>query len=145
MTAEETRYREDGVSWWALVWSVVFAALGYVAELTTGGPVHTVAWVVVAAGLMVITVPWIYARRRFLSVRVTGTTLWQGRESLELARVAEVDDVGAPAGARVLGGGWTVPRKYAEVPLKLDDDTVVLAWARDADGLRSALRRPEAP
>jgi hypothetical protein len=44
-------------------------------------------------------------------------------------------------GGRVLGGGWTVPRKYDELPLRLDDGTVVLAWARDGEALRSALSR----
>jgi hypothetical protein len=44
-----------------------------------------------------------------------------------------------PVGARVLGGGWTVPKKFTELPLRLTDDTVVVAWARDADALRAAL------
>jgi len=41
----------------------------------------------------------------------------------------------------VLGGGWSPPKKYAEVPVKLTDGSVVLAWARDPAGLRSALER----
>ena len=60
-------------------------------------------------------------------------------------RIAAVDGVPAPTRARVLGGGWTVPRRYCEVPLRLDDDTVVLAWARDGDGLLDALRDLVAP
>jgi hypothetical protein len=44
-----------------------------------------------------------------------------------------------PVGARVLGGGWTVPKKFTEVPLRLTDDTVVVAWARDPEALRAAL------
>jgi hypothetical protein len=74
-------------------------------------------------------------------VRVTRGALWQGREQLAVSRIAVVTDLGAPVGARVLGGGWTVPRKYDELPLRLDDGTVVLAWARDGEALRSALSR----
>jgi hypothetical protein len=136
-----TIYREPGVRWSAVLWAPVFAFAGYLTELVTGGPQHVLAWVLVAIGLFALTAPWVYARRKFLSVRVTRDTLWQGREALALGRVVAVTDVGAPVGARVLGGGWTVPRKYDELPLKLDDGTVVLAWARDVVALQSALGR----
>ncbi|MEC3975330.1 hypothetical protein [Amycolatopsis sp. H20-H5] len=133
-------YREPGVSWVALVWGPLFAVLGAVAELTTG-PVHVLAWVFVAAGLVVVTLPWVYARRRFLSLEVTTEGFRQGREVLEAARIAEVADLGSPVGARVLGGGWSVPRKYDELPIRLDDGTVVLAWALDVEELQAALTR----
>jgi hypothetical protein len=136
-----TLYREPGVAWSALLWAPAFAVVGYLTELLTGGPRHTGTWVLVAIGLCAITAPWVYARRRFLSVRVTRGALWQGREQLAVSRIAVVTDLGAPVGARVLGGGWTVPRKYDELPLRLDDGTVVLAWARDGEALRSALSR----
>lgn len=97
-------------------------------------------WLSVGVGLFALTALWVYARRRFLSARVTDTELWQGGERLAIDRIAAVDDVEAPPGTRVLGGGLSVPRKFAEVPLRLDDDTVVLAWARDGDALREALR-----
>jgi hypothetical protein len=134
-----TLYSEAGVGWLALVWGPLFALLGAVAELATGGPVHTVAWIMIAIGLCALTLPWVYARRRFLSLEVTTRGLRQGREQLEAARIAAVTDVGTPVGARVLGGGWTVPRKYDELPVKLDDGTVVLAWARDVEALQAAL------
>ncbi|HVV11087.1 DUF3093 family protein [Amycolatopsis sp.] len=136
----ETRFVEYGAKWTALLYGPLFAVVGYLAELATGAT-HTVAWVLVGIGLAAITAPWIYARRRFLTVRVTTTELLQGRESLPLSQIAEVDDVGAPTGARVLGGGWSTPRKYDELPLRLEDDTVVLAWAQDVTALRDALRR----
>jgi hypothetical protein len=139
--AQATLYREPGASGTALLCAPVFALVGYLIELITGGPVHIIAWVCVAAGLFALTAPWVYARRKFLSVRLTRATLWQGREELAVGRIAAVNDVGTPVGARVLGGGWTVPRKYDELPLRLDDGTVVLAWARDAEALRSALDR----
>jgi hypothetical protein len=134
-----TLYSEAGVGWLALVWGPLFALLGALAELATGGPVHTVAWIMIAIGLCALTLPWVYARRRFLSLEVTTQGLRQGREQLEAVRIAAVTDVGTPVGARVLGGGWTVPRKYDELPVKLDDGTVVLAWARDVEALQAAL------
>jgi hypothetical protein len=135
----EISYTEPGASWSVLLYGPGFAVLGAVAELVMGGPVHGIAWVLTGLGLAAITAPWAHARRRFLSVRVTGTSLWQGREELSLERVAAVTDVGAPAGARVLGGGWSTPRKFDEVPIRLDDGTVVLAWARDGRALCDAI------
>jgi len=132
------RYVEYGAKWWALLYGPLFALLGYLAELATGST-HTVAWILVGLGLVAITAPWIYARRRFLTVKVTATELWAGQEAVPLATIAQVEDVGVPAGARVLGGGWSTPRKYDELPIRLDDDTVVLAWARDVQALRTAL------
>ncbi|GAB3009136.1 DUF3093 family protein [Amycolatopsis acidiphila] len=134
----ETRYLESGAKWTALLYGPFFAVFGYLAELATGAT-HAVAWVLVGLGLAAITAPWVYARRRFLTVRVTGTELWEGRESLPLAEIAETQDVGAPTGARVLGGGWSTPRKYDELPIRLKDGTVVLAWAKDVHALRAAI------
>ncbi|MEU4246049.1 hypothetical protein AB0F15_01415 [Amycolatopsis sp. NPDC026612] len=134
-------YAESGVSWAAIGWGPVFALVGALAELVTGGPVHYVGWLMVGAGLCVITMPWVYARRRFLSLEVTTEHLRQGREQLTAAQIAEVADVGTPVGARVLGGGWSVPRKYDSLPVKLADGTVVLAWAKDVEALQDALDR----
>lgn len=137
----ERLYAESGVSWGAVVWGPVFALLGALAELATGGPVHVAGWLAVGFGLCLITVPWVYARRRFLSLEVTTAELRQGREKVPAAQVSSVTDVGAPVGARVLGGGWSVPRKYDSLPVKLADGTVVLAWAKDVEALRDALDR----
>ncbi|WP_410561850.1 hypothetical protein [Amycolatopsis sp. cmx-4-61] len=134
-------YAESGVSWGAIGWGPVFALVGALAELVTGGPVHVVGWLLVGLGLCVLTMPWVYARRRFLSLEVTSEQLRQGREKVPAAQIASVTDVGAPVGARVLGGGWSVPRKYDELPVRLADGTVVLAWAKDVEALRDALDR----
>lgn len=137
--SEAVLFAEPGSSWWPVLWGPVFAGLG--AGIEAGaGPVHTAAWVLVGLGLAGAAAVWVYTRRRVLCVRLTRASLTQGQESLEVRRIAQVDDVGAAVGARVLGGGWTVPRKFTDVPVKLDDGSVVLAWARDAEGLRSALR-----
>jgi hypothetical protein len=134
-------YAESGVSWAAIVWGPVFALVGALAELVTGGPVHIVGWLMVGAGLCAITVPWVYARRRFLSLEVTTKQLRQGREKVAADQLASVTDVGVPVGARVLGGGWSVPRKYDSLPVELADGTVVLAWAKDVEALQDALDR----
>ncbi|OLZ56206.1 hypothetical protein [Amycolatopsis keratiniphila] len=139
MTPEPPRYDEPGVGWTALLWAPLFALAGLLAELATGGPVHWLAWILVAAGLVAITVPWVYARRRYLSLEVTSDGYRQGKETLEAARIAEVLEDEAPVGSRVLGGGWTIPKKFGEVGLKLEDGVFVRAWAKDPDALREAL------
>jgi hypothetical protein len=134
-------YAEPGVSWAAIGWGPVFALVGALAELVTGGPVHVVGWLMVGFALCVITMPWVYARRRFLSLEVTTEELRQGREKVPAAQLASVTDVGPQVGARVLGGGWSVPRKYDSLPVELADGTVVLAWAKDVEALQDALDR----
>lgn len=133
------RYAEPGSTWWPVAWGPIFAAAGAGVEAMSG-PVHGIAWVLVGLALAVGAFVWVQARRRVCSVAVTPTTLHQGRERLSISRITEVDDVGAPVGARVLGGGWTAPRKFVEVPLRLRDDSVVVGWAKDPEALRAALR-----
>jgi hypothetical protein len=130
-------FAEPGSTWWPVLWGPVFTVIGAGVEVLSGR-VHWVAWLVVGLGLAGLAALWVRARRRLLCVRLTADTLVAGSESLAVQRIAEVG-VEAPARARVLGGGWTVPRKLAEVPVRLDDGTVVLAWARDGEGLRGAL------
>jgi hypothetical protein len=131
-------YAEAGSTWWPLAWGPVFALAGAGVEALTG-PVHVLDWVIVGLLLFGCTLLWVQARRRVCSVVLTRNALHQGRESLPLGDIADSDDVGLPVGARVLGGGWTVPKKFTEVPLRLTDDTVVVAWARDPEALRAAL------
>jgi hypothetical protein len=132
-------YAERGSTWWPVLWGPAFALVGLGAEATGGTP-HVAAWVLVGLALAVATVVWVNARSKVYAVRLTPVALRQGREELPVARVAEVDDVGAPVGARVLGGGWVPPRGTTALPVRLDDGGVVLAWARDVDALREALR-----
>jgi hypothetical protein len=139
--AEETVYEEPGSTWWPLLWGPVFAVIGVVVEALTG-PVHWLAWFVVSVGMAGATAIWVHGRRSLCSVRLTRTTLRQGREEIPVARIAEVDAEAGPAmGARVLGGGWTVPKKFEGVAIKLDDGTDVLGWAMDGESLRAALRQ----
>jgi hypothetical protein len=140
-------FAEYGSSWWPVLWGPLFAVVGIVLEALTG-PVHWPAWLLVAGGLGGGALVWVSARRRVYLVRLTTGTLTQGREPLPVDEITGVTDVGAPTGVRILGGGWTVPRRTTAIPLRLADGSVVLAWARDDDALREALRRlvePGAP
>jgi hypothetical protein len=84
---------------------------------------------------------WAHGRRNICSVELTPVTLRQGRETLDVEKIEAADEeVGTPVAARVLGGGWSVPRKFESVPVRLQDGTTVVAWARDGEALRAALR-----
>lgn len=138
-------YYEAGASGWPLLWGPLFALAGALLEWASGPRPHLAVWVATGLGLCALAAVWVFARRHFLSVRVTATHLWQGGDRLPVSRIAALQVPDAtqttpvPGAARVLGG-WSVPRRFTEVPLWLDDGTVVLAWARDAEALRTALR-----
>jgi hypothetical protein len=133
-------YAEPGSTWWPVLWGPVFAIAGALIEWSTG-PVHRLAWVLVGIGFAGAAAIWVNGRRRICSVELTRATLRQGRETLDVEKIEAADDeVGTPAGARVLGGGWAVPRKFDAVPVRLKDSTVVIAWARDGDALQAAVR-----
>ncbi|GDY29460.1 DUF3093 family protein [Gandjariella thermophila] len=136
---QPTLYTERGSTWWPVLWGPAFALIGLGAEVVAGAP-HVAGWLLVGLALAVAAAVWVNARSKVYAVRLTPVALRQGREELPVARVAEVDDVGAPVGARVLGGGWAPPRGTTALPVRLDDGSVVLAWARDVDALREALR-----
>ena len=139
--AEPVLYSEPGASWWPVLWGPAFALVGVAVEALTPGPKHLVTWILLAGALAVAATVWVYGRRKVCAVRLTPSTLAVGREVLEVERIATATDVGAPVGARVLGGAWSAPKGTGEVPLRLTDDKVVLAWARDPEALVAAVRR----
>ena len=133
-------YAESGSSWWPVAWGPALAAMGLLAELVAGGRLAVWLWLPAAAALALFSTVWVAARRRVRSVRLTPSVLRQGREELAVASIADVGDVGVSMGAVVLGGSWLVPNGTDGIPLRLTDGRSVLAWARDAEALRSALR-----
>ncbi|MFE2757164.1 hypothetical protein ACFXGA_34730 [Actinosynnema sp. NPDC059335] len=137
---QPTLYAEPGASWWPLLWGPVFAALGLGVEALTGST-RPLLWVFVALLLLLPTALWVQGRRRLYAVRLTPVALHQGREELPMRDVAAVEGVEPRSGAKVLGGGWTLPRGTEPVPVRLADGTVVTGWARDADALRAAMAR----
>lgn len=137
----EELYAEPGASWWGLLFGPVFAGIGIGLELLMGGPVFWGLWITVVIVLGLFSLLWVYARRRYAQVRVTAQTLTQGSEKLAVEKIKQVSDsTEEPLGVKVLGGGQGVPRKYGAVTLRLTDGTRVVAWARDGDALRAALR-----
>ncbi|SHE48511.1 hypothetical protein [Streptoalloteichus hindustanus] len=138
---EPVLHAERGTSWWPVLWGPVIALAAAGVEALLGGAAHWGVWSAVAAGWVVAAVVWAQARQRACSVSLTPSVLRQGREELPVDRIAEVDDVGVPVGARVLGGGWTPPKGTTAVPLRLVDGSVVLAWSHDPAALRAAVAR----
>lgn len=138
--SEQVLYAERGASGWPVLWGPLFALFGFVVEVVTPGPTHVVMWLLLGGVLAAASAVWVYARRRLCSLRLTPSTLVVGREELEVARIEAVTEVGAPVGARVLGGGWTAPKGTSEVPLRLVDGSVVVAWALDPEALVEELR-----
>ncbi|TDD92813.1 hypothetical protein E1202_02250 [Saccharopolyspora karakumensis] len=134
-------YSERGSSWWPVLWGPAFGLLGLLAEQLTLGPQHVAMWILVGLALAVCAAIWVYGRRRLLAVRLTTSELVLGREAVAVEKIADVSDVGAPVGARVLGGSWTVPKGTGEIPLRLTDGTVVLAWAKEHEELSAELAK----
>lgn len=139
--SERVRYAERGSSWWPLCWGPLFAALGALVEIGSPGSRHLGWWLLIGGIFTLATALWVYGRRRLCSVRLTTTTLRQGREELPVSRIDAVSEVGTPVGARVLGGSWTVPRGTTAVPLRLTSGEVVLAWAKAPEELSAQLAR----
>ncbi|WP_367134609.1 DUF3093 family protein [Saccharothrix sp. HUAS TT1] len=137
---QPTLYAEPGASWWPLLWGPVFAALGLLVEVVTGST-RPLLWLVVAVVLLLPTVLWVQGRRRLYAVRLTPVALHQGREELPIRDVGDVEGVEPRSGAKVLGGGWSLPRGTEPLPLRLTDGTVVLGWAHDADALRAEVAK----
>lgn len=133
-------YAEAGASWWPLVWGPVFAVIGFGVEALTG-PTSATVWLLVGIGLVAASALWVQGRRRVYAVRLTPSALRQGQEVLRLSDAEAVDGVERRAGAKVLGGGYDIPRGTTAVPIRLADGSVVLGWARDGEALRQALHR----
>jgi hypothetical protein len=133
-------YLERGARWGSVAVVPALVALAVAAEVMAGGQVHLIGWLLLAAAGAAGTAVLVRARRALVTVRVTPKEVRFGQETLAVSELAEVDDVGASLGARVMGGGWAAPRGTEEIPLRLVDGTTVLGWARRPDRLRTALR-----
>lgn len=137
---DAVRYEERGASWWSLAIPPVLCAAGALVELVQGERVHVLGWSLAVALLLPFIVLNVRARRRYVSVAVTASTVRFGPESVPLTDIADVGDEYPPLGARVLGGGVSEPRRTTQVALRLVDGTTVAGFARHPDALRDALR-----
>ena len=143
-----TSYVEPGGSWRAF-W-LVAAALVVLLVLDlvlSDGDVPVLVWALALTAVLGIVAGGTVSARRTWTVRVDGrghgAALTVGRERVPLADVdtehLQVGSGGADAGAPVLGGGWSLPKGRAGLPLRLSDGRTVLVPTRDPAALRSAL------
>ncbi|MGY5884027.1 hypothetical protein [Modestobacter lacusdianchii] len=144
----DATYVEPGGSWRPFWLTAAALAVLTVGALALGVPGLVVAAVValvlglVAAGCL--------AARRTWTVRVEGrgpeAALRVGRERVLLTAVdaghlqaVRAGTAGVDAGAPVLGGGWSLPRGRAGLPLRRTDGTTVLVPTRAPRELDVAL------
>lgn len=142
------RWSEPGGRWRSVLWGPAFALLGLVVEPATGSTPHPWLWLGTAVLLGGLTGLQVAAARTHTSVAVTDRVLRQGPAELDLDEIAVVhgpsrraafDDPWEPWETAPALGGPTVPRRRTGVGLDLADGRVVQAWARDDEGLRTAL------
>ncbi|HVX44056.1 MAG TPA: hypothetical protein VHC49_09215 [Mycobacteriales bacterium] len=136
-------YRENSAGWrpfWILcaMWT-----LGVIVDGILGS-VHWWGWLLALLAVGGVFGVVAYAKARFSAVLVDRAALRIGQEIVPLSTVdvtyfAE-DSGGPPAGARILGGAWSIPKGRSALPVRLIDGTVVLAPCRDPEGLRAALQ-----
>jgi hypothetical protein len=142
---ESVRYVERAGSWRPVGAVAALCVVGYLVDLSLPGHrSHPLAWALALVGVGGVVGIGMYARAQFGSLTISDTTLRVGRESVPLSTVdadylRDEDAGGPPVGARVLGGGWSVPRGRVALPVRLTDGTVVLVPCRDGAAVRAAL------
>lgn len=136
-------YRENSADWRPLWMLCALWTIGVVVDGILGS-VHWWGWLIALLAIGGVLGVVGYAKSRFSSVVVDHVALRIGQESVPLSTVDvsyfDEDSGGPPAGARILGGAWSVPKGRSALPLRLTDGTVVLAPCRDPERLREALQ-----
>ncbi|MBY8855580.1 hypothetical protein K7711_03745 [Nocardia sp. CA2R105] len=144
----DVRFAEPGARWRAVAYGPLICLIVLILELVLGhGPVHWFGLLFCAALLAGFVSLQVVAGKRHVSVELTGTSLREGAETLELERIATVfpehdeeswEDEDWQS-ARALGELAGVPRRRKGIGLKLRDGGLVQAWARDHRRLREEL------
>ena len=144
----DVRFAEPGAHWRAVTYGPLICLIVLILELTLGhGPVHWFGLAFCALLLAGFVSLQVVAGKRHVSVELTGTSLREGTETLDLDRIAAIlpepdeeswDDEDWQS-ARALGELAGVPRRRKGIGLKLRDGGLVQAWARDHRGLREQL------
>jgi hypothetical protein len=141
---EELRYSERAVSWRPL-WVVAgLIVVGFCVDVALPGGNHLLAWTLAFVGIVGVMGIGMYARTQYGSLSVSALQLKVGRESVPLSTVdiaylRDSEAGGPPVGARVLGGGSSVPKGREALPVRLTDGAVVLVPCRDPGAVRTAL------
>lgn len=144
MIDEELRYSERAVSWRPLWLVCGLLILGFVVDLALGSA-HLLGWALAFVAIVGVLGISMYARAQFGSLSVSALRLRVGRESIPLSTVDleylrdSSSAGGPPVGARVVGGGWSVPKGRQALPVRLTDGAVVLVPCRDPAAVRTAL------
>ncbi|MGL4304524.1 MAG: hypothetical protein ACRCSF_00075 [Mycobacteriaceae bacterium] len=141
---------EPGASWKTVAIGPVFCVVILISEWAMELPVHWWVLAILALILAGFSALQIGAARTHTSVLLTKENLRQGTELLAVKRIKKVfpasedSDAAAHEGyiwqsARALGELTGVPRGRKGIGLKLDDGTVVQAWAKKPEQLRTEL------
>jgi hypothetical protein len=144
-------YLEPGGSWRPFWLAAGVLGLLVVLDLVLPRPdLPSLLWVLAVVAVLGVVATGVVSARRAWTVRI-GTAgddpaLSVGPERVPLAEVdaAHLRAVGAgtagvDAGAPVLGGGWSLPRGRAGLPLRTTDGRTVLVPTRDPAALAAAL------
>ncbi|MBB3084991.1 hypothetical protein [Geodermatophilus sabuli] len=144
-------YAEPGASWrpfWLVAGALGLLVVGD--QLLPALAVPSPVWALVLLAVLGVVGAGVLSARRAWGVRVDAEgadpALTVGRERVLLAdvdaahlRAVGAGTAGVDAGAPVLGGGWSVPRGRAGLPLRLADGRTVLVPTRDPGALTTAL------
>jgi hypothetical protein len=155
-------YVEPGGSWrpfW-LVAAFLVVLIGLDLALP-GTDVPAWVWALCVVAVLGVVAGGVLSARRVWTVRVDtdgpDAALSVGRERVPITdvdaghlRAVRDGEAGVDAGAPVLGGGWSVPKGRAGLPLRLTDGRTVLVPTRDPAALTSAIlaavgSRPDTP
>ncbi|MEV0249191.1 hypothetical protein AB0H76_21505 [Nocardia sp. NPDC050712] len=143
---EQVSFAEPGANWRAVAYGPVLCAAVLLLEFGTGSAVHWFALIFCAVLIAGFVALQVFAARRHVSVELTGDVLRSGTEVLPLSRIADLLPPRPDAkydeeweSARALGELSGVPRRRTGIGLRLDDGSVVQAWAKDHRALRAAL------
>jgi hypothetical protein len=135
-------------SFWLV--AAALAALLALDAVLPGPDVPALLWVLFAALVLGAVGAGCLSARRIWTVRVDGrgedAALTVGRDRLPLAdvdadhlRAVRAGAAGVDAGAPVLGGGWSVPKGRAGLPLKRTDGRTLLVPTRRPQALAEAI------
>lgn len=148
----EILFAEPGASWtWLLAGPASAVAMALLQKQAGGGfdLLVPLAFLVLVTGFLGLQVK---ATRVHTSVELTPETLREGTEVVPVSQIVEVypdppvsEKSGNPLrrwqSARTLGELSGIPKGRTAIGLRLTNERLVQAWARDHDGLREALTR----